>query len=88
MLCSFFYFLLIMVLVNQTSITIFRCIAAIFRAVVLSNVLAFIYIVRRPLNAASQRTMRCVDGSQIRAGQVTVPAPEIRRSFLRTALAA
>ncbi|CAL8470297.1 g9839 [Coccomyxa elongata] len=40
----FFLYLLIMGLVNQTSITIFRATAAIGRAVVLCNVVAFIYI--------------------------------------------
>ena len=34
----------IMTLINQTGITVFRAIAAIGRAVVLCNVLAFIYI--------------------------------------------
>jgi len=43
--CRFFYFMLVLVLINQASITIFRCIAAIFRAVVLANVMAFVYIV-------------------------------------------
>ena len=33
-----------MTLINQTGITVFRAIAAIGRAVVLCNVLAFIYI--------------------------------------------
>lgn len=37
--------MLVLVLINQASITIFRCIAAIFRAVVLANVMAFVYIV-------------------------------------------
>ncbi len=38
--------MLVLIMINQTSITIFRCIAAIFRAVVLANVMAFVYIVR------------------------------------------
>ncbi len=42
--CRFFLYFLIHGLVNQTSITIFRATAAIGRAVVLCNVVAFIYI--------------------------------------------
>ncbi len=40
----FFLYFVIMFLVNQTSMTIFRAVAAIGRAVVLCNVIAFIYI--------------------------------------------
>lgn len=42
--CRFFLYFLIMFLVNQTSITVFRATAAIGRAMVLCNVVAFIYI--------------------------------------------
>ena len=42
--CRVFEYWAIMTLINQTGITVFRAIAAIGRAVVLCNVLAFIYI--------------------------------------------
>jgi hypothetical protein len=42
--CRFFLYFLIQGLVNQTSITMFRAMAAIGRAVVLCNVVAFVYI--------------------------------------------
>ena len=42
--CRLLEYFAIMTLINQTGITVFRAIAAIGRAVVLCNVLAFIYI--------------------------------------------
>ena len=42
--CSFFLYFLVMALVNQVAITLFRAIGAIGRAAVLCNVAAFIYI--------------------------------------------
>ena len=40
----FFLFALIMVLTNHTAISIFRAVAAIFRAVVISNMMAFLFV--------------------------------------------
>lgn len=40
----FFIFLVIVLLVHQTAITIFRAIGAVLRAVVLANVGAFVFI--------------------------------------------
>lgn len=37
-------YLLVMILLNQVSISIFRSVAAIFRAVVIANTAAFVYI--------------------------------------------
>ena len=42
--CRFFYFFLIMFLVHQTAMTIFRAIGVVLRAVVLANVGAFLFI--------------------------------------------
>lgn len=58
--CRFFYYMLMLVLINQASITIFRCIAAIFRAVVLANVMAFVYIVRLLHHFLRVALLRCV----------------------------
>ena len=43
-LCRLFEYFAIITLINQVGITVFRAIAAIGRAVVLCNVLAFVYI--------------------------------------------
>ena len=42
--CRLFEYFAIITLINQVGITVFRAIAAIGRAVVLCNVLAFVYI--------------------------------------------
>ena len=42
--CRFFLFLVIMLLVHQSSVSIFRAIGALCRAVVLSNMVSFLYV--------------------------------------------